>query len=236
MIRLCEEYGVARLEIFGSAVTGDFEPDRSDIDLVIDCAAAFEYGRFFELVGRLEMLLGREVQLVSRKSLRNPYFIHAIETTAVTIYPADEFSRVQPSEYLPRTCDVPFPARSAKLLWDIKDACSLVLQQTAETTFEDFTEKSMSSAATERRITLAGYALERLRERDPETASRLPGINDVIAARQNVLYEYDQIDYRKLWETVRMVMPVLIDAANTLLAEYGPPGGRERDEQLARLT
>ncbi|MGE3798660.1 MAG: nucleotidyltransferase domain-containing protein, partial [Thermomicrobiales bacterium] len=36
IIRLCEEYGVARLEIFGSAVSGEFDPERSDVDFLIE--------------------------------------------------------------------------------------------------------------------------------------------------------------------------------------------------------
>ena len=33
---LCREYGVARLELFGSAATDAFDPVRSDIDLLIE--------------------------------------------------------------------------------------------------------------------------------------------------------------------------------------------------------
>jgi predicted nucleotidyltransferase len=33
--RLCAEYRVARLEVFGSAVTGEFDPARSDLDLLV---------------------------------------------------------------------------------------------------------------------------------------------------------------------------------------------------------
>ena len=32
---LCVEYGVTRLEIFGSAATEAFDPDRSDVDFVM---------------------------------------------------------------------------------------------------------------------------------------------------------------------------------------------------------
>lgn len=33
---LCREYGVARLEVFGSAATGELDPNQSDIDFLID--------------------------------------------------------------------------------------------------------------------------------------------------------------------------------------------------------
>jgi predicted nucleotidyltransferase len=32
---LCREFGVSRLELFGSAATDAFDPDRSDIDFIV---------------------------------------------------------------------------------------------------------------------------------------------------------------------------------------------------------
>ena len=33
---LCRAYGVARLEVFGSICTGEFDPARSDVDFLIE--------------------------------------------------------------------------------------------------------------------------------------------------------------------------------------------------------
>ncbi|MBX3071547.1 MAG: nucleotidyltransferase domain-containing protein [Thermomicrobiales bacterium] len=88
IILLCEEYGVARLEVFGSAVSGKFDPDRSDVDFLVEFGDHFRYGGLLDFKEALESLLGREVQLVSRKYLRNPYFIRAVETTKVPLYAA----------------------------------------------------------------------------------------------------------------------------------------------------
>ena len=85
---LCEEYGIKKLEVFGSVVTGEFDPERSDVDFLVEYSEDFDYDRYFDLKEALEVLLGREVQLVSRKYLRNPYFIHAIETTKTPLYAA----------------------------------------------------------------------------------------------------------------------------------------------------
>ncbi len=55
---LCREYGVARLDLFGSAATGEFEPGRSDIDFLVEYAPDADLGpwmrRFLELRDRLE--------------------------------------------------------------------------------------------------------------------------------------------------------------------------------------
>ncbi len=32
---LCREYGVAKLEVFGSVMTDEFDPERSDVDFVV---------------------------------------------------------------------------------------------------------------------------------------------------------------------------------------------------------
>lgn len=79
---LCQEFGVKRLDIFGSAATGAFDPDRSDIDLLIEYEPETDLGpwmkRYFELKDRLEGLLGRPVDLVMVGGLRNPYFIQSV--------------------------------------------------------------------------------------------------------------------------------------------------------------
>lgn len=88
IVALCEKYGVKKLDVFGSAVTGDFDPERSDVDFLVEYSEDFDYDRYFDLKEELEALLGREVQLVSRKYLRNPYFIHAVERTKIPLYAA----------------------------------------------------------------------------------------------------------------------------------------------------
>jgi predicted nucleotidyltransferase len=86
IIRLCKEYGVCRLEIFGSTVTDAFDSERSDVDFLVEFSDSFDYDRYFDFIDGLEKLLGRSVQLVTRKYLRNPYFIHAVETSKVPLF------------------------------------------------------------------------------------------------------------------------------------------------------
>ena len=89
---LCREFGVARLEIFGSAATGDFDPASSDVDFLVDYPPNYEFGpwltRYFELRERLEALLGRPVDLVMVDAPRNPYVIRSIDETRRLLYAA----------------------------------------------------------------------------------------------------------------------------------------------------
>jgi predicted nucleotidyltransferase len=87
---LCRRFRVKRLEVFGSAVSGQFDPDRSDYDFL----AEFEpdggdlFHRFFGLIDELEKLLGRPVDLLTPRSIRNKYLRAAIDRTRTTVYAA----------------------------------------------------------------------------------------------------------------------------------------------------
>jgi uncharacterized protein len=89
---LCREYGVSRLELFGSFARGDFEAGRSDVDLLVTFAPGTDLGpwmsRFFELRERLAVLLERDVDLVIESGLRNPYLIRSIDQDRRLLYAA----------------------------------------------------------------------------------------------------------------------------------------------------
>ena len=89
---LARDYGVVRLEIFGSAVTGAFDPDRSDVDFIVEYPPDYEFGpwltRYFELRERLAETLGRPVDLVMAGALRNPYFIRSVNESRRVLYAA----------------------------------------------------------------------------------------------------------------------------------------------------
>lgn len=86
---LCAEYGVVKLELFGSAATDDFDPARSDVDVI----ARFSDGedldfadRFFGFEEALEALFGRTVDLLTDRKFRNVIFQRAVDATRKPIY------------------------------------------------------------------------------------------------------------------------------------------------------
>ena len=89
---LCREYGVARLEVFGSAATDAFDPDRSDVDFIVEYPPDYEFGlwltRYFELKERLEALLGGPVDLVITGTLRKRRVIESASETRRLLYTA----------------------------------------------------------------------------------------------------------------------------------------------------
>ncbi len=88
---LCRRYGVRRLEVFGSATSSAFDAQRSDLDLLVafDDDSAHLFDRYFGLKESLEALYGRNVDLVTVGSLKNPYFIAAVNKTRQLVYAAE---------------------------------------------------------------------------------------------------------------------------------------------------
>lgn len=88
---LCQTLKIKRLYAFGSVVKGNFT-DSSDIDFLISFAdnlTVEEYTQnYFELQYRLRDLLKREIDIVTERTLSNPYFIESINESKKLIYEA----------------------------------------------------------------------------------------------------------------------------------------------------
>jgi predicted nucleotidyltransferase len=68
--RFCVEKGIRRIRVYGSAVRGDFDPARSDVDLLIDFLPGRTPGfGFFALGVQLAEILGRKVDVNTEKML-----------------------------------------------------------------------------------------------------------------------------------------------------------------------
>lgn len=97
---LCRRFGVRRLDLFGSATTGAFDPATSDLDFVATFADTDVPGyvdRFLDFVDALEALFGRPVDLVIDRSIRNPRFRQAVDSTRQPVYDDRNTSAPQPS-------------------------------------------------------------------------------------------------------------------------------------------
>ncbi len=85
---LCRRYHVRRLGVFGSVLREDFGP-QSDVDVLVEFEEGYRPGlAFFDMQQELGVLLGRPVDLVERRALRNPYRRHEILKTSQTLYAA----------------------------------------------------------------------------------------------------------------------------------------------------
>jgi len=88
---LCARYGVARLDVFGSALRDDFRPGESDVDLLVEFAPMDGYAKavaYFDLLEALQELLGTEIDLVMTGAVKNRYIARDIERTRQLLYAA----------------------------------------------------------------------------------------------------------------------------------------------------
>ena len=86
---LCHAQRVQELEIFGSATTTDFNPEKSDLDFLVEFQDPDRPGiadRFLCLAEGLERIFQRNVDLVTRRSLKNPFFIGAVNRSKQVVY------------------------------------------------------------------------------------------------------------------------------------------------------
>ena len=89
--QLCRTHHVRRLSAFGSAVRDDFDPARSDVDLLIEFEelGEMEYSpNYFSLLRSFDELFGRKVDLLTERFVRNPYLLKAIDEDRVLLYAA----------------------------------------------------------------------------------------------------------------------------------------------------
>jgi uncharacterized protein len=87
---LCRRYHVRWLDVFGSAARADFDPERSDVDFLVEFDRshpdALSLKTYFDFKDALEALLGRPVDLVEPGALRNPYLRASIDASREPLF------------------------------------------------------------------------------------------------------------------------------------------------------
>lgn len=89
IIELCRQHHVRRLSVFGSAVRDDFDPERSDVDLLVefeDLPYPVSVDNYWEMKDKLSLLFARPVDLVRERLVRNPYLLREIRAEQETLY------------------------------------------------------------------------------------------------------------------------------------------------------
>ena len=91
LAEICRRHHVNRLELFGSAAVGDFDPNTSDIDFLVEFDDSDEFLLFQtrrDLTQALESLFNRSANIVIFANVENPYFRTSVENTREPIYEA----------------------------------------------------------------------------------------------------------------------------------------------------
>jgi len=89
---LCRRFGVRKLELFGSAATGAFDANRSDLDFIVEFPPEYDFGPWLSRLSQFEQsltkLFGRRVDLISPSALNNRWFRREADRARVTLYHA----------------------------------------------------------------------------------------------------------------------------------------------------
>lgn len=89
VIELLKAHKITSAYLFGSVVTERFN-ENSDIDFLVNIQEGLDPvdagEQLWELEDDLKALLGRKIDLLTEKSLKNPYFISEVNSTKVPIY------------------------------------------------------------------------------------------------------------------------------------------------------
>ena len=85
----CRKWQVKEMAIFGSALREDFGPE-SDVDVLVELAEDAPWSLFdwVDMIDELKAIFGREVDLVEKTGLRNPFRRHEILSTREIIHAA----------------------------------------------------------------------------------------------------------------------------------------------------
>src|SRR3972149_3357069 len=91
LVAVCRKFGVLRLDLFGSAAGGSFDPRRSDLYFLVEFCPPRRTNAFHQFSGfqfALEELFGRKIDLVDPTAMRNPYFIESVNRSRRPLYAA----------------------------------------------------------------------------------------------------------------------------------------------------
>ncbi|MFT3872005.1 MAG: DUF86 domain-containing protein [Nocardioides sp.] len=88
---------------------------------------------------------------------------------------------------------------------------------------------SLLQAAVERKLEVAGEALNKLRKADPVTAERIPHVHKVIGMRNVLIHGYAEVDPHQVWVAATEDVPNLIEVLDALLAEASSAASEATD-------
>ena len=89
VIELLKKHKIKSAFVFGSVLTDAFN-DASDIDFLVNLEDGIDPveagGHLWDLEYELQDLLHRKIDLLTERSLKNPYFIKELNETKFSIY------------------------------------------------------------------------------------------------------------------------------------------------------
>ena len=109
------------------------------------------------------------------------------------------------------------PLEIRKYLFDILQACDLLVQFTCGKTFADYTADPLLRSAVERQFEIIGEALNQALRRDSTLAARIGSSNRIIAFRNRLIHGYATLADAIVWGVLETSLPTLRQEVQALL-------------------
>jgi uncharacterized protein with HEPN domain len=103
------------------------------------------------------------------------------------------------------------------LLFDVREACTLILQFTAGKNYADYAADAALRSAVERQFITAGEALNRLARLNPDLLKQIPDSRAIINFRNILVHGYDRVEDVVVWGIVQTHVSLLRDMVDSLL-------------------
>lgn len=99
---------------------------------------------------------------------------------------------------------------------DILDSSRLAVEYLEKISFDEFIKSTAIQDAVIRRIEIIGEAANRISETSREKYDHLPW-TEMKGMRNLLIHEYDEIDLKEVWNTVKNDLPALIKEIEKIL-------------------
>ena len=116
---------------------------------------------------------------------------------------------------------MPLSWRDPANLWDMLQAAEKVKDFLKNKNFYDFMADEMLRAAVERNLGIIGEAARRISEEFKQEHPEIPW-RQIIAQLNVVNHEYNDIDYKEIWNVVSFHLPRLVDQIRLLIPPLPP--------------
>lgn len=105
------------------------------------------------------------------------------------------------------------------LIYDMQQACHLILQFTEGKNFGDYAEDITCKSAVERQFIILGEALNRLCKAEPQVGELIPSRRDIINFRNILVHGYDRVEDEVVWGIIKKYLPDLYQTVNRLMPD-----------------
>ncbi len=109
------------------------------------------------------------------------------------------------------------PPRSKRYLQDILDAAQLIRRFTDGKTLAEYESDVLVRSAVERQFTILCEAMTQLSSSDGSLAEQISDHESIIGMRIVLVHRYGDLDNRRVWSTITLSLPVLIQEVGSLL-------------------